>query len=301
MEQTSVMLLWKLHSGRFAFLSFFRRALSCGSIRLFIRRRYDFTLIELLIVIAVIAILAGMLLPALNLAGEKARAVNCISNLKQIGAAFNMYFNDYREYSPAYKTRESGVDHSWGVSLLEYLGASGRDEAFAYALSAGSSWQLPRGKKPKVLMCPGMSSSICNKPNSSAHLGYGMADPGATGISMKQIGIPGQHLLAADNIAGFSGAEATYEAETSGVHIVIQGTSWNFSSVNTLISGSSARVIGLRHKRMANCLFFAGNVRPLKYRQIWGENGDPKNYPFNFNKEGSVFVPYNKGKQIREW
>ncbi len=241
MEQTSVMLLWKLHSGRFAFLSFFRRALSCGSIRLFIRRRYDFTLIELLIVITVIAILAGMLLPALNIAGEKARAVNCISNLKQIGAAFNMYFNDYREYSPAYKTRESGVDHSWGVSLLEYLGASGRDEAFAYALSAGSSWQLPRGKKPKVLMCPGMSSSICNKPNSSAHLGYGMADPGATGISMKQIGIPGQHLLAADNIAGFSGAEATYEAETSGVHIVIQGTSWNFSSVNTLISGGSRK------------------------------------------------------------
>ena len=54
MEQTSVMLLWKLHSGRFAFLSFFRRALSCGSIRLFIRRRYTFTLIELLVVIAII-------------------------------------------------------------------------------------------------------------------------------------------------------------------------------------------------------------------------------------------------------
>ncbi|HZO91382.1 MAG TPA: prepilin-type N-terminal cleavage/methylation domain-containing protein [Chthonomonadaceae bacterium] len=62
--------------------------------------RKGFTLIELLVVIAIIAILAAILFPVFAQAREKARAISCLSNLKQAGTALVLYVQDYDETFP---------------------------------------------------------------------------------------------------------------------------------------------------------------------------------------------------------
>ncbi len=83
--------------------------------------RRAFTLIELLVVIAIIAILAAILFPVFAQARERARAITCTSNLKEIGLASNMYLQDYDEtFACGWGSRDNG-NSMWRITLQPYI------------------------------------------------------------------------------------------------------------------------------------------------------------------------------------
>ena len=75
------------------------------------RKARGFTLIELLVVIAIIGILAAMVFPVFARARESARKAVCLSNLKNICLAFQMYFADYDDNMPPYEHRQEVFDY----------------------------------------------------------------------------------------------------------------------------------------------------------------------------------------------
>lgn len=109
-------------------------------------RRY-FTLIELLIVIAIIAILASLLLPALSQARERAKTTRCAGNLKQIGQALFLYNADYNDYMPPHNGGSGTGYARWQDFIIGYAGgpANSPVKANKYVLN---------GKPIGVFACP---------------------------------------------------------------------------------------------------------------------------------------------------
>lgn len=88
-------------------------------------RKRGFTLIELFVVIAIIAILAAILFPVFASARQKARETSSISNEKQIGLALLQYNQDADEYFPVSEVFSVGDNTSWIVKIYPYVKSTG--------------------------------------------------------------------------------------------------------------------------------------------------------------------------------
>ena len=110
--------------------------------------RQRFTLIELMVVIAIIAILASMLLPALSKAREASQKGVCLNNLKQVGILINLYCDDNAEAFP-HSLDQVAPQKQWYHYLLPYLG-----NYTQIYMSSGGIKKIPPPHPTQIFRCP---------------------------------------------------------------------------------------------------------------------------------------------------
>jgi prepilin-type N-terminal cleavage/methylation domain-containing protein/prepilin-type processing-associated H-X9-DG protein len=103
------------------------------------QRRQAFTLIELLVVISIIAILAGLLIPAINMARGSARKIQCASNVRQLGIGINFYADDHHDWLPTNHVGPANW-YRWTHAIAEYISAE-----MPRAMVGGGKPERPQG------------------------------------------------------------------------------------------------------------------------------------------------------------
>lgn len=202
--------------------------------------RNAFTLVELLVVVAIIGVLVALAISGSQVAIEQARASKCIATMRSLCHAINLYTVEHDNYLPANNTGStSTVDTTWTVEIRPYLGITGQDKN-----GSGNAAMAPLVKCPSV--------STIDTPAAWWESNYSVGMPfGSNGTPNKAfIKNPGQTMMMIETIG------KTYR----GVRPM------NPSPITT---------IAYRHKSYVNTLFFDGHIEKFLKKDIPTDSTTP--------------------------
>ena len=220
-----------------------------------------FTLIELLVVIAIIAILAAMLLPALSSARASAKSAACMSNLKQINIALNMYADNNDDYFPPSSMKNGDC---WMNYIADHDATNGI--MFNHNKDIASMFH-----------CPAESTKFGGHNSLSAQYGHYLANVyvmGSKGTSNNRDRVykravfeePDKVMLVMDGFR-LDGSTATYPALLSFRH----GSGDDRPLATNGKSHSTSHIAG--PGGLCNVLYVSGAVRPINMPSIYGSAG----------------------------
>lgn len=224
-------------------------------------KKRRFSLIELLVTIAVIAILAGLLLPALNAAREKGRGIACMANLKQIGMFLLSYADDNDSWSPedcdsAFQSGSGPITQSWQDRLMYYYMPN-------IPVSNLHHVETKDGKRKirPIFACPGIGNAEFPESDQlSVYRHYGINQhmakhdkiniPAYSGQRLAKLRSPSRRSWAADR------GPNTVSGELEKLCVYVTGGAWKNTGYH----------IGYRHVDYANFVFADGHTGSRTFR-----------------------------------
>jgi prepilin-type N-terminal cleavage/methylation domain-containing protein/prepilin-type processing-associated H-X9-DG protein len=261
-----------------------------------LRSSQGFTLIEILIVVAIIALLAAILFPAFARARDKARQAACASNLKQLGMAFVQYTQDYDEYYPpgisniSTNTYTQTFGHGWGAQLYPYVKSPAAytcPNVYKVTLPVGGSYPTP----PMYFMDYALNSAVTVIWDSN---NYG------AGRAMTRFNVPAKTVMLfevsgnaqADLMPG-GGQESTGDSNNPGDYWSPAGIGIDDKLITraSTFAGGSAYATGCLGKRTgSNCPI---DVKDGKFLATTGWHSEGANYLL-----GDGHVKWYRGENV---